>query len=485
MAITSIIASEDVSVDPFHTPTISNSLSPQSGADRLGLTATTTQRRDGEGQSISGHLMSYGHISPPLKSHTRPISAISAPSNNLDPPPPPSHTTSSSRKCYRPSNPSPRTHRYAKSTGARNTTFNEPVIVRTYSARGHSSSSSSYTPNQEKTTVQASSKNDRQRQQNEKVELPPVSAFTFAGIMSHIQSNVAEDLERIAEICARSRYSLSNQYEVHMPPHGAGEAYVVHVAKRETRNRGLTGQGGPTLQAVDSDDEGVRTVQRRRRTRRHRSMAQGTLETIYSSSRSSEEEKSKKESAAVLAEGVRGSVERMKAAAGEPAGEPAGVDRSTVLVDRRADESVVSKHTRSRSAVFASVMIDNSHASKPARLVSQPAAPQTSLPLDTPSTTLPITTRPSEDSSMLSKPTIIRNESTASTLFSDTIGTPSPFGLASLKSWLPWTRGSSSNDGIGNRSRRITSNAEGALKELLKAKAVETDRKGKGIDRGG
>jgi hypothetical protein len=51
---------------------------------------------------------------------------------------------------------------------------------------------------------------------NVELKLPPVEAFTFKGIMEEIKHGVAEDLERIAEICARSKYSLSNQYEVHV-----------------------------------------------------------------------------------------------------------------------------------------------------------------------------------------------------------------------------------------------------------------------------
>ncbi len=102
-------------------------------------------------------------------------------------------------------------HHYAKSTGARNSTYNQPVIVRTYSA----------TPRprpQQRDIVTTKKANGMSAMaaRNVELKLPPVEAFTFKGIMEEIKHGVAEDLERIAEICARSKYSLSNQYEVHV-----------------------------------------------------------------------------------------------------------------------------------------------------------------------------------------------------------------------------------------------------------------------------
>jgi len=39
------------------------------------------------------------------------------------------------------------------------------------------------------------------------LKLPPVEAFSFKGIMDEIRHGVAEDLERIAEICASTKYT--------------------------------------------------------------------------------------------------------------------------------------------------------------------------------------------------------------------------------------------------------------------------------------
>lgn len=145
-------------------------------------------------------------------------------------------------------------------------------------------------------------------------KMPPLEAFTFKGILAKIENDIGGDLDSIAEICARSRLSLSNQYEVHVPPHGSGAAFLqsassAAVSRRDQRGKHSAANSGPlTLQAVPSDDENNRHASRRRRggPGRRRSAAMGTLETIMSSSRSSEEGKTNKKPAAEIVEEVRG-----------------------------------------------------------------------------------------------------------------------------------------------------------------------------------
>jgi len=351
-------------------------------------------------------------------------------------------------------------HRYAKSTGARNSTFNQPVIVRTYSGTRPQSR-----------VREAPVK--REIQTMGKAELPPVEAFSFKGIMDSIQSDVAEDLERIAEICARSRYSLSNQYEVHMPPHGDGDPFLLHTTG------GAVQTGGPTLEAIASDDEqpGLNGRPSRGGRRRTKSMAYGTLETIYSSSKSSEEDKTKKKPAQVLAEEVRGRAIKK-----------AAVESDVVHGNAPAGEippivSPIPKNPRSHSASFASRLIDSAHGARgdatsrfisPAALVSEPARPQTSVAQQDLSTL--------EDSSTLASstmPTLSRHESIASTL------RPVPSQRISMfsnfSSWLPWGRSTESTSESNAEGTRSTSNAEGSLRELLKA--TDADRKGKAVNR--
>lgn len=371
-------------------------------------------------------------------------------------------------------------HRYAKSTGARNSTYNQPVIVRTYSGTPRPRS-------QQKQIITIKKANGMAAMVagNTELKLPPVEAFSFKGIMDEIKHGVAEDLERIAEICARSRYSLSNQYEVHMPPHGRGGEPVLLTIGLGVGN---VGGGGPTLQAIGSDDEQPRHVGRGTRGgRRTKSAAYGTLETIMSSSRSSDEDKSKKKPAAILAEEVRGRAAKKE--------ETPEVKNGTAeaAVEAISGPPRPSKHARSKSASFASMVIDNAQSFKhespnlisPTSLVSEPARPQTSTTTDL--ETVP-EFDPADDqrsptlhSFMSARPTTIRNESRASSLRPEMETRPSILG--SFGSWLPWSKSGTSSSPPTQGRMRSASHAEGSLRELLKS--TDFDRKGKGIDRGG
>ncbi|KAK8066761.1 hypothetical protein PG997_013508 [Apiospora hydei] len=185
-------------------------------------------------------------------------------------------------------------HRYTKSTGAPSTatrtttgTYSQPVIVRTYSGPPPSSIASRPASRRiplssNATSLQTSSwrpgrngmvlnmarhRGTKKGQSRNDVKLPPLEAFSFKNIMADIQQDIGADLDRIAEICARSKYSLSNQYEVHVVPHGSGTGFLSSASA---------------------------------------SSARAQAPTIMSSSRSSEEDKSKKKSAQELTDDVRG-----------------------------------------------------------------------------------------------------------------------------------------------------------------------------------
>ncbi|TGO69647.1 hypothetical protein BOTNAR_0008g00120 [Botryotinia narcissicola] len=364
-------------------------------------------------------------------------------------------------------------HRYAKSTGE---TFNQPVIVRTYSGaiRPRSQQRDSIAAKKQNgTTGLASNKMD--------MKLPSVEAFSFKGIMDEIKHGVSDDLERIAEICARSKYSLANQHEFHHPPHGSGDR-IPQIGIVSATDLGV-----PTLQAVESDEVSPRQLARSSRgSRRGKSAAYGTLETIISSSRSSDEDKSRKKPAAVLEDEVRGRATSKEVEVSTPSPD---VMIDTAIPEAVSERSSTSKHARPRSSTFASMVIDNAQSfrqehkpqlSSPAFLLSEPARPQTSgadlehmpaldeLTPDRPSTFHELT---------LPKPTLIRNESIASTLRPET--SPRSSILGSLSSWLPWSKSPSPVRTFQGRARS-GSHAEGSLRNLLRS--TEIARKGKNVD---
>ncbi|KAI9807211.1 MAG: hypothetical protein M1825_005929 [Sarcosagium campestre] len=98
-------------------------------------------------------------------------------------------------------------HRPPPSVGSRGTASSLPVVVHAYSKATNSDVGRAPSVAPDPDTM-------------DRAELPPIDAFTFDGIMKAIDPEISGTLDAIAGICANSRYSLSNQYEVHMAPHG-------------------------------------------------------------------------------------------------------------------------------------------------------------------------------------------------------------------------------------------------------------------------
>lgn len=443
--------------------------------------------------------------------------------------------------------PSPVTrHKYTKSSGASSSTYSQPVIVRTYSgpsaSQGHSRSNS-YTarrrgpPSTTSTSVSyvspaAHSRPAGTRQHGGLIgtvrenaqkkmpwpwlqghhqdrgadKLPPHDAFSFKTIMANLQAQSNEmdkALDGIAEIYARSRYSLSNQYEVHVAPHGSGSSFTSAVPsssiiRRRGHTRNSNSQSGPTLQAIQSDDDdnsaSARSQRKRRVVGRRRSAAYGTLETIMSSSRSSEEDKSKKKSASELTDGVRGraSPKLSRSASGSSNTGDAGPS------NRQQSDDHAKQVTRQRSKSFANAIIYadatknqiSGEAASPrtssAALVSEPSMPQTS------SSHLEIRTTSNElfgdASTQGSVPDSDGSDRTVAQFLQSLTPKDEPKAtnsrlISGLGNWVPWKTGSlgavTSPPGPGTAS---SSHAEGSLRELLKT-VDDQDKKGKSVER--
>lgn len=317
----------------------------------------------------------------------------------------------------------PSRHQYVKSSGAQSSTYSEPVIVRSYHppgpgrrptgtngpgcvAYGRTTSASESDTSGPGAFVarglpfaskvgssgngmlgamaraRASKASAVPAQQE--TRLPPVEAFSFKSFMANLEAqgggdgDINADLDRIAEICARSRYSLSNQYEVHYAPHGSGASFLAAARQHQEIQ-------GPTLQAVSSDDE--RSMKRQRRkchAGRRNSRAMGTLETIMSSSRSSDDERSKQRSAAENADRVRGRASWKESDTSSPTTSSGSVFGDANLQDQHTPHK---SHARRHSTSLA--LIDGSRQSPPLPnatepgptangLVGEPALPQAS-----------------------------------------------------------------------------------------------------------
>ncbi|KAJ1328982.1 hypothetical protein MN608_05713 [Microdochium nivale] len=477
------------------------------------------------------------------------------------------HRTSALRELNR-TQPSSR-HRYTRSTGAPHSvnstttgTYSQPVLVRTYSGPPPSSSSSrpagrrvplsnisitssvvNWRPGRSSSavvnmarSVKGKSKPQKHFEKSiEEARLPPLEAFTFKSIMNEMQQDIGADLDRIAEICARSRYSLSNQYEVHVAPHGSGTTIAASVPRSSKQD----GNAGPTLQAITSDDEHSSSTRHRRKrgVQRRRSAAYGTLETIMSSSRSSDEDRSKKKSAAELTAAVRGR------AGTEGSSSSDGAQNSSHATGPSSEEQEEEQRRlmRRKSSSFAVAVMDNTRQSlghgdvaspraSGTALVSEPARPETSrnhLEIRTSpddhvaaSSTAPVIQqeilpqRGTHDSKPAQPSRAVVSASMASAAITspegpdDLSGRPGLF--AGLSSWIPWrsSMGVGASRGMpitevaasdpkrsGGHAARSKSYAEGTLRELLKtaepslssvqvagATAASADHKGKSVE---
>lgn len=451
-------------------------------------------------------------------------------------------------------------HRYAKSSGAASSTHSQPVIVRTYSgpsaaapaappsvqgfsrrpassvrrgsrripltAAGTASSSTSFSPAVAKPTVGSTNHGDflsmarasAQRKmpwrwgsaggphQHDPAKLPPLEAFSYKSLMAGLEvqggtpGDIGADLDRIAEICARSRYSLSNQYEVHVAPHGSGAAFVATSSSSARRRGKRDTQGNLTLQAIQSDDDESAASRARRKRRggggRRRSAAYGTLETIMSSSRSSEEDKTKKKSAQEIAEEVRSRAARKQSPTGSAsgsfasgAGDPAADDAGHE-VRQEQQEQGAERHVRRKSMSFATAVMDSKNMNSDPRstrnsataLVSEPALPQTS------NSHLEIRTAPdqliggmySQDVEPPSPLSRVGSEPTLTNTLTNADDEKEPTFLSGLSKWIPWGLNGPESPAAGQPGG---SHAEGSLRDILKTVGGKPN-KGKAVDSG-
>jgi hypothetical protein len=104
---------------------------------------------------------------------------------------------------------SPFRHRTTKSTSSNISLTSQPVLVRTYT-RVERSRPASANP----------SVCGQPQSMPANANLPSVDAFSFDGILRAIEPDINEAIDGIAEIYARSKLSLADEYGSHMPPQG-------------------------------------------------------------------------------------------------------------------------------------------------------------------------------------------------------------------------------------------------------------------------
>ncbi|KAI1120556.1 hypothetical protein F5Y10DRAFT_258167 [Nemania abortiva] len=416
-------------------------------------------------------------------------------------------------------------HPYAKTSGPAPSTagtttgtttgiYSQPVLVRTYSGPISSSTRAKSASRRDavsgvKGRPKAPSSNQSRRHHGfgvtlirpligprpspgDDVRLPPLEDFSFKSIMADIEHDIGADLDRIADICARSRYSLSNQYEIHVAPHGSGASFVQGGLASTPTNSTSHDNKGPTLQAISIDDEHSGTNQVRRATLRRRSAAYGTLETIISSSRSSDEDRSKRKSAAEIAAQVRGRIPHPS-----PDGRESG-SGGAHSTEAQASSELHGQLTKKPSRVrptLAAAILDHSraqthqHSDPPpprtsgTNLVGGPAIPETSHNHLVSTTASEGLSRGGGDNEPFAKEqsTVSVSKSVAAAAIAipeEPIDQPSLLG--GFRFSIPWKSASTTSlPSAYQKPGRTRSYAEGTLRQLLRITELSESRGGK------
>ncbi|KAI3334994.1 hypothetical protein F4824DRAFT_465449 [Ustulina deusta] len=399
-------------------------------------------------------------------------------------------------------------------TGTTTGTYSQPVLVRTYSGPIASSTRArsdsrrdAISGVQGRPSAPSSGGGHRRRHgfavtlirplvgrrpsPGDDAKLPPLEAFSFKSIMAEIEQDIGADLDRIADICARSRYSLSNQYEIHVAPHGSGASFAQGgpaLVSLDSVGSPSHDNGGPTLQAISIDEEHDGTIHGRRVLVRRRSAAYGTLETIISSSRSSDEDRSKRKSAAEIAAQVRGRV---------PHSSPEGSGSAHRTEARAGSELHCERTKKSPKArpTLAAAILDHSRAQnyhrpdpQPLRtsstnLVGEPAIPETSHSHLVSTTTPEGLSR--EDGSIGPSAKEQISVSVSKSVAAAAITVPEEPRdqtglLGGFRFSIPW-KGTSATDfsSTEHKPGRTKSYAEGTLRQLLRITESSGNREGK------
>lgn len=188
----------------------------------------------------------------------------------------------------------------AKSTSSKTTVSSQPVVVRTYSGSRHTSrpgsgfnTPRSFAMNGQSNVSALSAGLSRQNEQ-----LPAIEDFSFSAILRAVDPEIRDAIDAIAEICARSRLSLADEYDAHLPPQGeitgAGPGWAASTGALAGRGRlsrisqGWTAADNTLMAVPEASSSSERLAQEGRGTtsddgqRKRSRSAYGSLKSVIS-----------------------------------------------------------------------------------------------------------------------------------------------------------------------------------------------------------
>ncbi|KAL1799059.1 hypothetical protein ACET3X_003096 [Alternaria dauci] len=191
---------------------------------------------------------------------------------------------------------SPSKSKSAKSTSSRTTVTSQPVVVRTYSASRHASRPGSgfNTPRSFAMNAQHHASALSAGLAGRTEQLPSADDFSFSAILRAVDPEIRDAIDAIAEICARSRMSLADEYDSHLPPQGeitsGGPAWAASTGALVGRGRlnrisqGWTAADNTLMAVPEASSSSERLAQdgRAEGSKKRSQSAYGSLKSVIS-----------------------------------------------------------------------------------------------------------------------------------------------------------------------------------------------------------
>jgi hypothetical protein len=332
---------------------------------------------------------------------------------------------------------SPSKSKSAKSTSSRTTVTSQPVVVRTYSGSRHTSRPGSgfNTPHSFAMNGHMHTSALSAGLAGKSEQLPSADDFSFSAILRAVDPEIRDAIDAIAEICARSRMSLADEYDSHLPPQGeittggpgwaASTGALVGRGRLNRISQGWTAADNTLMAVPEASSSSERLAQEERvaSSKQRSQSAYGSLKSVISGG----------------------------------SGKRKAIDGDTFREQETNSSKQAPAHQGPAWAVHAS-----SSTSHPAITLASPVASK-HLSLDTSSAMLEDNGHATQSRPQTAAPRRIpshqRNASVRSLLASRIrSGT-----LGSIKSWLPWPRLSD----MHADSQQDVTNAEDRLRGML------------------
>lgn len=336
---------------------------------------------------------------------------------------------------------SPSKSKSAKSTSSRTTVTSQPVVVRTYSGSRHASRSGSgfNTPRSFAMNGQTHASALSAGLAGRSEQLPSADDFSFSAILRAVDPEIRDAIDAIAEICARSRMSLADEYDSHLPPQGeitsGGSAWAASTGA-------LAGRG------------------RLNRISQGWTAADNTLMAVPEASSSSERlaQEGRAESGKKRSQSAYGS---LKSVISGGSGKRKAIDGDTF----RDQEAGSSKQVEAQNSGPAWAVHASTSSSYPAITIAAPTASK-QLSLDTSSTMQDVgkdANGPSNGRPQTATPRRTPSHQRGASMRSLPASRARSGTLDSIKAWLPWPRPSD----LDQNSRQELTKAEDRLRSML------------------